>query len=91
MVVFWVLDEMKTADLKDKRLNNRLGEVLSQLAGHPTASIPVACGGHAEMTGAYRLFDNENATIESILQPHIDATRQRIAAHPVALHHVSVG
>ncbi len=24
MAVSWVLDEMKTADLKDKRLNNRL-------------------------------------------------------------------
>ena len=85
MAVSWVLDEMKTADLKDKRLNNRLGEVLSQLGGHPTASIPAACGGHAEMTAAYRLFDNENATFEAILQPHIDATRQRIVAHPVVL------
>lgn len=85
MAVPWVLDEMKTADLKDKRLNNRLREVLSQLGGRPTASIPAACGGHAEMTAAYRLFDNENATFEAILQPHIDATRQRIASHPVAL------
>ncbi len=57
MVAPWVLDEMKTADLKDKRLNRRLREVLSQLGGHPTASIPAACGGHAEMTAAYRLFD----------------------------------
>ncbi len=31
MVVPRVLDEMKTADLKDKRLNDRLREVLSQL------------------------------------------------------------
>lgn len=85
MVVPWVLDEMKTADLKDKRLNNRLKEVLSQLGGCPVASIPAACGGHAEMTAAYRLFDNENAAFEAILQPHIDATRQRIATHPVVL------
>ena len=40
MAVPWVLDEMKTADLKDKRLNNRLREVRSQLGGHPMASIP---------------------------------------------------
>ena len=85
MVVPWVLDEMKTAGLKDKRLNNRLREVLSQLGGHPTASIPAACGGHAEMSAAYRLFDNERATFEAILQPHIDATRQRIASRPVIL------
>ena len=85
MVAPWVLDEMKTVDLKDKRLNNRLSEVLSQLGGHPTASIPAACGGHAEMTAAYRLFDNDNATFEAILQPHIDATRRRIASRPVVL------
>ena len=79
MVAPWVLDEMKTADLRDKRLNNRLREGLSQLGGHPTASIPAACGGHAEMTAAHRLFDNEQATSEAILQPHVEATRQRIA------------
>ncbi len=85
MAVSWVLDEMKTADLKDQRLNHRLSEVLSQLGGHPTASIPAACGGHAEMTAAYRLFDNDKATFEAIVQPHIEATRQRIASHRVVL------
>ena len=85
MVAPWVVDEMKTANLKDKRLNARLKEVLSQLGGRPTASIPAACGGHAEMTAAYRLLDNDKATFDAILQPHIDATRERIAAHPVVL------
>ncbi len=85
MVIPWVLDEMKTVDLKDKRLNCRLQEVLSQLGAHPTASIPAACGGHAEMTAAYRLFDNDHATFGAILGPHTDATRKRIASHPVVL------
>ena len=85
MVSPWVLDEMKTVDLKDKRLNKRLTEVLSQLGGQPTAGIPAACGGYAETTAAYRLFDNEKATFDAILQPHIEATRQRIAAQPVVL------
>ena len=76
MMAPWVVDEMKTADLKDKRLDNRLREVLSQLAAHPTASIPAACGGHAEMAAAYRLFDNEKATFAGILQPHSEATRR---------------
>jgi hypothetical protein len=75
MLAPWVVDEMKTVDLKDKRLNQRLTEVLSQLGGHPAASIPAACGGHAEMTATYRLFDNEKATFEAILQPHLEATR----------------
>jgi len=85
MAVSWVLDEMKSADLRDKRLNDRLREVLSQLGGHPSASIPAACGGHTEMTAAYRFFDNDGATFEAILQPHIDATRQRIASRRVVL------
>jgi hypothetical protein len=85
MIVSWIQEEMSTVDLKDKRLDRRLREVLSQLGDHPTASIPTACGGHAEMTGAYRLFDNEKATFEAILQPHIEATRQRIAQQPLVL------
>lgn len=85
MLAPWVIDEMKTADLKDERLNKRFGEVLSQLAARPTASIPAACGGRAEMEGAYRLFENPKTTFHNILQPHIDATRQRMAAQPVVL------
>jgi hypothetical protein len=85
MLAPWVMEEMKTADLKDKRLSDRLREVLSQLGGRPTYSIPAACGGHAEMTAAYRLFDNEKATFDSILQPHMDATRQRMAGQRVVV------
>lgn len=85
MVVPWVLHEMKTADLHDKRLTDRLKEVLTQLGERPTASIPAACGGHAEMTAAYRLFDNDHATFEAILEPHFDATRKRMREHAVVL------
>ena len=85
MVAAWVMDEMKTADLHDKRLDRRLREVLSQLAEHPTASIPASCGGHAEMTAAYRLFDNEKATLEGLLAPHAEATRRRMAQQAVVL------
>jgi hypothetical protein len=81
----WVVGEMKTVKLGDKRLNVRLGEVLSQLAARPTASIPAACGGRAEMVGAYRFCENENTSFDSVLQPHVDATRRRMAAQPVVL------
>ena len=47
MLAPWVEDEVKTANLNDKRLNERLADVLSQLAARPTASIPAACGGRA--------------------------------------------
>ena len=81
----WVADEMSTVDLKDKRLNARLCEVLAQLAARPTASIPAACGGRAEMEAAYRLFDNDQVSFDNILQPHHEATRRRIGGQPVVI------
>jgi hypothetical protein len=76
---------MKSVDLADKRLNRRVQQVLSQFAGHPTASIPAACGGYAEMKAAYRFFNNDKVGFDGVLQPHRDNTRGRIAAQPVVL------
>jgi len=81
----WVVDEMKSVDLKDKRLNRRVQQILSQLAGQATASIPAACGGHAEMTAAYRFFDNDKVDFDGVLEPPCDGTRSRIAAQPVVI------
>jgi hypothetical protein len=85
MVAPWVIEEMKTVSLNDKRLNNRLRIILSQLAGKPTASIPAACGGWAETNAAYRFFDNDKSDFDGILEPHVHCTRIRIAAQPVVL------
>jgi len=84
-VAAWAREEMATAQLPDKRLNERLTRLLSDLGDRPTASIPAACGGHTEMTAAYRFFDNAQVTAAQILEPHYAATRQRLAAQPVAL------
>jgi Transposase DNA-binding/Transposase Tn5 dimerisation domain/Transposase DDE domain len=81
----WVGEELQDVSLGDKRLNDRLAEILSQLGARPTASIPAACGGYAELAAAYRFFDNDKVGLENILRPHIDATRRRIAAQPVVL------
>jgi len=85
MLAPWVTKELKTADLKDERLNARLREVLSQFAARPTASIPAACGGRAEMEAAYRLFDNDQVTFENILESHCRVTCERIAAQDVVI------
>ena len=85
MLAPWVVDEVKTVKLNDKRLNERFGEVLSQLAARPTASIPAACGGRAEMVAAYRFCENEKTSFDAVLQPHRDATRQRMATQPVVI------
>ena len=81
----WAEEEVKTADLGDKRLNKRLGIVLDDLGQHPQISIPAACGGWTETLGAYRFFDNEKATFDKVLAPHRDATLERMAACSVVL------
>ncbi len=85
MIRPWASDEMKNVDLKDKRLNQRLAEVLSELGGQPTASIPAACGGYAETAAAYRLFDNAKVCFANVLQPHIEATRRRMGEQEVVI------
>lgn len=85
MLAPWVVEEMETVDLKDKRLNARLLALLSALAERPTASIPAACGGFNEMIAAYRFVNNKKATFEQILAPHIEQTRRRIAEQDIVL------
>jgi len=85
MIAPWAKEEMAAADLKDKRLNKRLTRILSDLAERPTASLPAACGGEAELAAAYRFFDNEKVGYEGVLQPHREATRERIASQEVVL------
>ena len=71
---------MKTSKFQDQRLNARLKAVLSQWAARPTASIPAACGGFAEMAAAYRFVDNPRVTPTEILAPHRERTLERIGA-----------
>jgi len=85
MVEPWMAGEMERVDLKDKRLNKRLTEVLSQLSAQPTASIPAACGGYAEMAAAYRLFDNDKVSFDNVLQPHIEATARRMSSQKIVI------
>lgn len=81
----WIFEETGQIDLEDERLNARLRSVLAQLGKRPTASIPAACGGHADMTAAYRLFDNSKVTMQRILAPHAKATLARMIAQPTVL------
>ena len=81
----WAREEVMTADLGDRRLDERLATVLEQLGRHPQLSIPAACGGWSETVAAYRFFDNAKATFEAVLAPHRDATVERMRACPVVL------
>jgi hypothetical protein len=85
MIAPWAQEEVALADLGDERLDNRLAILLSDLGSRPFLSIPAACGGHAETKAAYRFFDNDKATFEKVIEPHIQRTKERMAAEKVAL------
>jgi len=78
-------DEVRGAALGDQRLTKRLGKVIEELGAKPTMSVPAATRGRAEMEAAYRFFDNDKVSPERILQPHIEATRERISQAEIAL------
>lgn len=81
----WGQAEMDGLELGDERLNRRAVKVLEALGNHPTASIPGACGGYAETAGAYRLIENPKVTLEGVLDPHVAATRRRLAEQPTVI------
>ena len=76
----WVREELTGVDLSDKRLDRRLIKTAELLSNSPMSPINEACGGWANTQAAYRLFDNGKASPEAILEPHIHATTQRMAA-----------
>lgn len=81
----WAKNEFDGLDLGDKRLNDRLVVLIKQLAAKPTASIPMACGGRAEMEAGYRLLSNENVEWCKVAEPHWIATEKRASEYPVVL------
>lgn len=85
MIEPWARDESATADIGDQRLDERMAILLSALGEQPTLSIPAACGGRAEMAAAYRFFDNDKVTFDTVLQPHRDQTLQRLRRQSTVL------
>ena len=81
----WAAQEMLKANLGDKRLNRRVSKVLHQLAQRPEGSVPSAFQSWPETLAAYRFFDNEKVSAEKVLEPHRDATLERVQAFPVVL------
>ena len=76
----WVVEEMSTVQLGDKRLHKRLLVILQRMFNSPVASLKAACRGWAETIATYRFFDNERITEAALLEPHQKATLQRVRA-----------
>jgi hypothetical protein len=81
----WIAAETKGADFGDRRLNRRYELLLDRLSDKPTLSIPAACRSEAETAAAYRFFDNDKTDAAKVLQPHHDATVERVRAHAVVV------
>ena len=65
----WAAEQFGAVDLGDRRLNKRVVTVAAAMAADPAGSIPKqnrACW--AGTKGAYRLFDHERATFETLSQ-----------------------
>jgi hypothetical protein len=71
----WAQREFGSVDLGDQRLTRRAVKVAWAMAGDPPGSIPKQNKRWKQTKGAYRLFDHERATFESMLQPHWQQTR----------------
>lgn len=81
----WIEAETKGADFGDARLDARYKILLDELSDKPSLSIPAACGGEAETTAAYRFCDNKKTDPAKVLQPHRNATLERIRAEAVVI------
>ena len=80
-----VAEEFETIDLGDARRNRRAIRLLNDLGERPTASIPGACRGWAEIQAAYRFLGNQQYDWLDLLEPHRVCTQARMAGHPVVL------
>jgi hypothetical protein len=69
----------------NKRLKHRFKKVLNTMSQKPSLKFPAGCNGRAEVKAAYRFVDNEHVTFQSILNPHHDATIERIREQTVVL------
>lgn len=81
----WVIEETKTIDLGDKRLDKRYADLLTSLASRPSRSIPGTFRTWRETIAAYRFFNNESVDPTQILSPHYDSTLARIKKEAIVL------
>lgn len=81
----WIALELETVNFGANRLDKRLAVMLEDFSEAPNDSIPIACGGRAEVEAAYRFCDNPRVTPQKILQPHYDSTKLRCQDYEVVI------
>jgi len=81
----WAAEELKYANLPDKRLNKRLITIVENLASQPSASIPQASGDWANTKATYNFWDSERIEYEEIIDAHRRKTAERASSEKVIL------
>jgi len=81
----WVRREFGGAKLGDRRLEARLLQLGTAFFAQPQANIPQACGSPAAVKAAYRFFDHDRVTMDALLEPHHQATIDRMRRESVVL------
>jgi hypothetical protein len=81
----WSEEEFAQAQIGDARLVKRLQTISRDFYARPQANIPQACGSKAKTMAAYRFFEHDNTTMDTILKPHYESTLNRIGKEKVVL------
>ena len=81
----WAEEQFGTCELGDYRRTRRAVEVAATFAANPSGSTPHQAENWADLKAAYRLFDSDGVTFESLASPHWRQTRARTAGHWLVL------
>lgn len=81
----WAEDEFGACRLHDARRQERLLTLARDFYARPTANIPQACSSRAKTKAAYRFLDHKETTMQTLLQPHYQATAARVARESIVL------
>jgi len=81
----WAEEEFGGARLGDERLEERLLVLARDLYARPQANLPQACQTRARTKAAYRFLAHPDTCMDALLQPHFEATRERLAAESLVL------
>ncbi len=81
----WAKEELKYANLPDKRLNKRLIKIVENLASQPHASVPQASGDWSNTKATYNFWKSKRFECEDIIDAHQKQSAQRSSSEKIIL------
>src|ERR1700693_5242948 len=81
----WAERTFGGVQLHDMRRTRRAIKAASNLAENPLGSLPAPMHTWKETKALYRLLDEPDVTFASLIQPHLQQTREQATASDVVL------